>query len=610
MLYLHAAAPQQRTFVESVTWALDGPLDASRFRRAWEAVVAATPMLRTRFEPNATPQPLQVVEATAALPFAIDDHSGCEGAAARAAAVDVAVRRERAAGIDLEAAPLLRLRLLRFAPTSHALVLTIHHLVEDGWSLRLIVDMVSRAYSGAALPVGPSYDVKLRHEVEVCTAGGPSELFWREAMRGYAGPPPLLPGAPPPVCSADDAAATRASVVVSAATMRALRGRAAGGRDARIVVSCGVGGGAVGDRAIWPRRWSTAARSRVAAPHAPVWASSSGPCSTRRPSASASALRTRRQRRSSVAFLRLLRRQPHEAFPLAHIQQRVLTRSPPPPAARARRSSTLSSTTSLRRDGVSTSMAARRLRAPTIIDRIGTPLSIRFMLQRPPSGGRARVTATSECDALDAPFLRHRRRERRPRRYRRRRHRRSLAALLAAAGAAPTPRRRPPLAPLQVAAAPRLAAAAGASSPRRRCRARRVLDGDARLALSSQMDALRLGCKRHGVLPPPPPAPPSPRRRSPLVAPRVWDRRALAAAAPPFILEVEAGDRRERSFAEHAARATAPCAPPLAPRPAPLTRPSFASASGRAAHRGADDGLAFHAAGSSTAFTGWADDAN
>ena len=62
MLYLHAAAPQQRTFVESVTWALDGPLDASRFRRAWEAVVAATPMLRTRFEPSATPQPLQVVD--------------------------------------------------------------------------------------------------------------------------------------------------------------------------------------------------------------------------------------------------------------------------------------------------------------------------------------------------------------------------------------------------------------------------------------------------------------------------------------------------------------------------------------------------------------------
>ena len=46
--------------------------------------------------------------------------------------------------------------------------------------------------------------------------------------------------------------------------------------------------------------------------------------------------------------------------------------------------------------------------APTIIDRIGTPLSIRFMLQRPPSDGAAelRVTATSECDALDAPFLR------------------------------------------------------------------------------------------------------------------------------------------------------------------------------------------------------------
>ena len=105
------------------------------------------------------------------------------GATARAAAVDAAVRRDaRRASTS---------RLHRSSASASSLRpdlsrprLTIHHLVEDGWSLRLIVDMVSRAYSGAALPVGPSYDVKLRHEEEVCAAGGPSELFWREAMRG------------------------------------------------------------------------------------------------------------------------------------------------------------------------------------------------------------------------------------------------------------------------------------------------------------------------------------------------------------------------------------------------------------------------------------------
>ena len=124
------------------------------------------------------------------------------------------------------------------------------------------------------------------------------------------------------------------------------------------------------------------------------------------------------------------------------------------------------------------------------------------------------------------------------------------------------------------------------------------------------MDALRLGCKRHGV---------SPAAAAcaafTLAVDRHSSRRACgigarcAAAAPPFILEVEAGDRRERSFAEHAARVD-----------------GAVRAAAGAAGGAADEALvrfsvgappptevpttvfAFHAAGSSAAlFAGWAE---
>lgn len=123
--------------------------------------------------------------------------------------------RDRDEPMDLARAPLLRLRLLRFGAEDFTLVLTIHHIVEDGWSavltklmhtchhpcafcslvlrrrsskcvraphepwapvarsLRLLLDAVMSAYNmpGVPLPTPPSYLVKLRHEAAVSAAG-------------------------------------------------------------------------------------------------------------------------------------------------------------------------------------------------------------------------------------------------------------------------------------------------------------------------------------------------------------------------------------------------------------------------------------------------------
>ena len=48
-------------------WQLHGALDTARLHAAWRQLVASTPMLRTRFDLQALPQPLQVVEPTAEL---------------------------------------------------------------------------------------------------------------------------------------------------------------------------------------------------------------------------------------------------------------------------------------------------------------------------------------------------------------------------------------------------------------------------------------------------------------------------------------------------------------------------------------------------------------
>jgi amino acid adenylation domain-containing protein len=56
---------------------------------------------------------------------------------------------------DLERGPLLRATLLRLAPAGHALLLNLHHIIADGWSLGVLVREITALY-GAALTGAPS----------------------------------------------------------------------------------------------------------------------------------------------------------------------------------------------------------------------------------------------------------------------------------------------------------------------------------------------------------------------------------------------------------------------------------------------------------------------
>jgi hypothetical protein len=54
---------------------------------------------------------------------------------------------EAARPFDLEGGPLLRLQLLRLSPEEHALLVTMHHIVSDGWSIGVLIREVSALYA-------------------------------------------------------------------------------------------------------------------------------------------------------------------------------------------------------------------------------------------------------------------------------------------------------------------------------------------------------------------------------------------------------------------------------------------------------------------------------
>ncbi|NGF10577.1 condensation domain-containing protein, partial [Enterobacter hormaechei] len=51
---------------------------------------------------------------------------------------------------DLEKGPLLWVTLVRLDDEDHQLLVTLHHIIADGWSLNILIDEFSRLYAAAA----------------------------------------------------------------------------------------------------------------------------------------------------------------------------------------------------------------------------------------------------------------------------------------------------------------------------------------------------------------------------------------------------------------------------------------------------------------------------
>jgi hypothetical protein len=123
---------------------LDGPLDLAALEWSLNAIVARHESLRTTFS-VVDGQPMQQVHPSRPLVMPLADlerwASERREVVARVLAQRMARRR-----FDLERGPLIRARVLRLGAQRHWLVLVLHHIVTDGWSLGVLYSELGRGY--------------------------------------------------------------------------------------------------------------------------------------------------------------------------------------------------------------------------------------------------------------------------------------------------------------------------------------------------------------------------------------------------------------------------------------------------------------------------------
>ena len=144
--FLHQLQPDAPTYIICAAVRLAGRLDPAALDRAVGEVVHRHASLRTTFAVQEG-QPVQVVApARAETPPARTIDLGDMPEGARADELRRLVRGETQQPFDLERGPLMRVTLLRLGPAEHVLLLTLHHIIADGWSMSILIQEIAALY--------------------------------------------------------------------------------------------------------------------------------------------------------------------------------------------------------------------------------------------------------------------------------------------------------------------------------------------------------------------------------------------------------------------------------------------------------------------------------
>ena len=124
---------------------LDGLLNTSMMKQAWQEVVSRHDVFRTLFSDDHSHQ---LVLPEVQLPFIKLDWSEYSEKEQQQQLIRF-LEKDRTQGFNLSQAPLMRITLIVFSRQQHRLIWTNHHALSDGWSLPLVLKDVMSLYKQA-----------------------------------------------------------------------------------------------------------------------------------------------------------------------------------------------------------------------------------------------------------------------------------------------------------------------------------------------------------------------------------------------------------------------------------------------------------------------------
>ncbi len=177
--FLAQVDPEALDYHIPLAYRLRGPLDTGALAGALDDVVARHGALRTRF-PLDGAGPVQEVLEDWRPGVTVRDITAGEAGAAVAALANTP--------FDLTAAPPMRAAILRLGADEHILVLVLHHILADAWSLGVLRDELAKGYTArvAGLPPDlPELPTQYAEHARAARPDGAGTLaYWADRLAG------------------------------------------------------------------------------------------------------------------------------------------------------------------------------------------------------------------------------------------------------------------------------------------------------------------------------------------------------------------------------------------------------------------------------------------
>ncbi|HEY0079187.1 MAG TPA: amino acid adenylation domain-containing protein [Pyrinomonadaceae bacterium] len=204
--FLSQLEPESAAYNIPLAVLLSGQLNVAALEETFNEIIRRHETLRTTFA-VVDGEPVQVIEPAAPLSLTVVDLSGLTNEEREARARSIAAgEAERAFDLSRE---VLRIKLVRLAEDRHLVLLTMHHIITDGWSMSVLVREVAALYNALANgEESPLAELQIQyadfaHWQRAWLTGEVLETqlaYWREKLEGAPAGLELLTDRPrPPV---------------------------------------------------------------------------------------------------------------------------------------------------------------------------------------------------------------------------------------------------------------------------------------------------------------------------------------------------------------------------------------------------------------------------
>ena len=194
LLFHTVKSPGCEAYSVQLTWTLPPSSNLSILREAFDHLIARHAILRTSFSWKSVSVPTQHVDETIQLPW--HDYDWTEDDSDKhAPRLEMFLKAERQINFLLSRAPLLRISTIKYSEKHYQIILSMHHILLDGWSMATLIKELALIYDAClhkkslCLPDSPpfaSYVTWLHNQVTPTR-----ESEWQRYLKGFSTPTKL-----------------------------------------------------------------------------------------------------------------------------------------------------------------------------------------------------------------------------------------------------------------------------------------------------------------------------------------------------------------------------------------------------------------------------------